>query len=135
MNPTIGSPTQYLQFGMQLRVSEDGKVVDDLDPAARYFRPTGWTAGTIASFFDGEATSEVGLKAGPSEDLWIAAQPDSAAVKQRRQQAADEAFETCVRGAPGRRRSAKPCATLMLAARPTRSCSRRRWRRSRDCSA
>ena len=43
-----------------------------LHPSRRYFRPTGQPAGTIGSYFDGEATSEVGLDAGFRNDLWIA---------------------------------------------------------------
>ncbi len=47
-----------------LAVEEDGEPVATLRPSRRYFRPTGQESGTIGSFFDGEATSEVGLKAG-----------------------------------------------------------------------
>jgi cytochrome c-type biogenesis protein CcmF len=33
-------------------------------------------AGPIGRFFDGEATSEIGLRSGAGEDFWAAFQPD-----------------------------------------------------------
>ncbi len=116
VNPTMRVTDQYLQFGQHLRVSEGGKVIAELYPARRYFRPTGMGTGDIASFFEGEATSEVGLKAGLTEDLWTAGGPFLAKVKQR-VQAADEAFATCVRAGPGSPPQCKDLRNLMLAAR------------------
>jgi cytochrome c-type biogenesis protein CcmF len=119
VNPTMRVTSQYLQFGMHLRVSEGGAEggagTKDLYTSRRYFRPTGQDAGSIADFFEGEATTEVGLSAGPTEDLWTAGQPDLSKVKQR-VQAADEAFATCVRGAPGAPPQCKDLRNLMLAA-------------------
>jgi cytochrome c-type biogenesis protein CcmF len=115
VNPTMRVTDQYLQFGMHLRVSEDGKVTDNLNTSRRYFRPTGQDAGSIADFFEGEATTEVGLSAGPTEDLWTAGQPDLSKVKQR-VQAADEAFRACVSAAPGSPPQCKDLRNLMLAA-------------------
>ncbi len=62
--------------------------------------PPASETGTLASFFDGEATSEVGLKAGAGSDLWTSVGPDIAAVR-RRAHAADRGFRACIRGAPG----------------------------------
>ncbi len=115
VNPTMRATGQYLQFGMHLRVSEDGKLIDDLYPSRRYFRPTGQPLGGIEDFFAGEATSEVGLKAGPLEDLWTAGQPNLAGVK-RRVRAADGAFAACVRAAPGAPPQCRALRDLMLAA-------------------
>lgn len=115
VKPTVAVNAEYLQFGSVLRVEEDGKLVALLHPNRRYFRPTGQGAGSIGSFFDGEATSEVGLKAGFAEDLWTAEQPDIAAV-QRRVRAADQGFRTCVRGGPGTPPQCKALALTMRAA-------------------
>jgi hypothetical protein len=73
------------------------------------------SAGTIGSFFDGEATSEVGLKAGLGSDLWTAVQPDIAGV-QRRVRAADAGFRACVSGAPGVPPQCEAVSRLMRAA-------------------
>ena len=114
VNPTMRVTNQYLQFGTHLRVTEDGKVTE-LYPSRRYFRPTGVTTGTIGSYFEGEATSEVGLKAGAWEDLWTAVQPNLAGVK-RRVSAAEEAFRTCVRGGPGAPPQCRALGQMMRAA-------------------
>ncbi len=115
VKPTVEVGAEYLQFGSVLRVEEDGKVVATLRPSRRYFRPTGQEIGAIGSFFEGEATSEVGLKAGLDSDLWTAMQPDIAAV-QRRVRAADKGFRACVSGAPGTPAECKAVAAMMRAA-------------------
>ena len=69
----------------------------------------------ISSYFAGEATSEVGLLAGFLNDLWVAEEPELAAV-QRRVRAADKGFEACVSGAPGTPPECKALGALMRAA-------------------
>jgi cytochrome c-type biogenesis protein CcmF len=115
VKPTVAVTDEYLQFGSVLRVEEDDKVVAILRPSRRYFRPTGQPVGTIGSFFEGEATSEVGLKSGFGEDLWAAPQPDISAVQQR-VRAADKGFRACVSGAPGTPPQCKALAATMRAA-------------------
>jgi cytochrome c-type biogenesis protein CcmF len=115
VKPTVAATDEYLKFGTVLRVEEDGKLVTTLRPSRRYFRPTGQPVGTIGSYFDGEATSEVGLKAGFGEDLWAAPQPDISAV-QRRVRAADKGFRACVKGVPGTPPQCKALALTMQAA-------------------
>ena len=115
VKPTVAVNSEYLQFGSVLRVAEGGKVVATLHPSRRYFRPTGQEVGTIGSYFEGEATSEVGLKAGIGEDLWAAPQPDISAI-QRRVRAADKGFRACVSGAPGTPPQCKALSAMMRAA-------------------
>jgi cytochrome c-type biogenesis protein CcmF len=115
VKPTVAVNSEYLQFGSVLRVEEDGKLVTVLHPSRRYFRPTGQPVSTIGSYFDGEATSEVGLKAGFGEDLWAAPQPDISAV-QRRVRAADKGFRACVKGVPGTPPQCKALAQTMRVA-------------------
>ena len=83
--------------------------------AASSARP-GSPPAAISSYFEGEATSEVGLKAGAGSDLWIAVQPDIAgdpATRQRRRQE----LRRMHRGGPGTPPQCKAVAALMLAAR------------------
>ncbi len=115
VKPTVAVDEEKFTFGSVLRVEEDGKVVGYLRPSQRFFRPTGQEAGTIGSFFGGEATSEVGLRAGLGADLWIAERPNITAV-QRRVRAADEGFEKCIEAGPGTPSQCKALKALMQAA-------------------
>ncbi|MET0305285.1 MAG: heme lyase CcmF/NrfE family subunit [Solirubrobacterales bacterium] len=112
--PTVGFDSNSFTFGAVLAVEQDGRR-SVLRPSRDYFRPTGQESGTISSFFEGEATSEVGLKAGPTSDLWTAVQPDISAVK-RRMRAADQGFRACVSGAPGTPPQCRAINRLMRAA-------------------
>ncbi len=115
VKPTVVVTDEYLQFGSILRVEEGGEVVATLHPSRRYFRPTGQQSGTIGSFFNGESTSEVGLKAGAGSDLWTAMQPDISGI-QERVRAADKGFRACVSGAPGTPPQCDAVAAMMRAA-------------------
>jgi cytochrome c-type biogenesis protein CcmF len=112
--PTVAVDREKFTFGAALAVEQDGKTFV-LHPSRRFFRPTGVRTGTISSFFAGEATSEVGLRAGVWDDFWTAVQPDIAAV-QRRVRAADRGFRACVGGAPGTPPVCRAVSQLMRAA-------------------
>jgi cytochrome c-type biogenesis protein CcmF len=112
--PTISVDERALTFGAVLGVEQGGERFE-LRPSRDYFRPTGVQGGTIGSFFSGEATSEVGLKAGVGSDLWTAVEPDLAAVK-RRVRMADRGFKACVGGEPGTPPQCEAIARLMRAA-------------------
>jgi cytochrome c-type biogenesis protein CcmF len=114
VRPTVAADPQKLTFGSVLAVRQGGDSFP-LRPSRRFYRPTGGEAGTIASFFEGEATSEVGLRAGVGSDFWVAPQPDIAAV-QRRARAADRGFRACVGGAPGTPPQCRAVSRLMQAA-------------------
>ncbi len=101
-------------FGAVLDVEQGGERFE-LRPNRRYFRPSGVEAGPLSSFFDGEATSEVGLRAGGGSDFWTAVQPDVSGVRQR-VRAADEGFRACVSGAPGTPPQCRAVSRLMRAA-------------------
>jgi cytochrome c-type biogenesis protein CcmF len=68
---------EKISFGALVNVSKNGKHVATLHPSRSYF-PSQDVAGLgqIGRFFDGEATSEVGLKTGLKRDIWTAVQPD-----------------------------------------------------------
>src|SRR3954468_8508380 len=65
-----------LTLGAVMTVTKDGKRVATLHPARNYY-PGNATAGPVGQYVTGEATSEVGLKAGATRDFWIAVQPDA----------------------------------------------------------
>jgi cytochrome c-type biogenesis protein CcmF len=112
--PTVRVDERAFTFGAVLRVALGGEEYT-LHPNREYHRPTGGQGGTISSFFDGEATSEVGLKAGLRSDFWTAVEPDISGVR-RRVRAADEGFRACVRGAPGVPPQCEAVSRLMRAA-------------------
>jgi cytochrome c-type biogenesis protein CcmF len=115
VKPTVRVTPEYLQFGNDLRVQQGGRTTATVRPSRRYFRPTGQETGTISSYFDGESTSEVDLKAGLGSDLWIAPQPDISGI-QKRVRAADRGFRACVSGAPGTPPQCDAVAAMMRAA-------------------
>jgi cytochrome c-type biogenesis protein CcmF len=112
--PTVSVNDEAFTFGAVLGIEQGGKRFT-LHPSRRFFRPTGVQTGTIGSFFDGEATSEVGLKAGVRSDLWTAVQPEISTVR-RRIRAADQGFQACLRNAPGTPPICRALAGLMQAA-------------------
>ncbi len=69
----VDEEEQRLTFGAVLNVERDGEETV-LNPSRNYY--SGRSAGTLASFFEGEATSEVGRNGGAAEDLWTAMRPD-----------------------------------------------------------
>jgi cytochrome c-type biogenesis protein CcmF len=114
VRPTVAVDDAKLGFGAVVAVRQGDKTTI-LRPSRRFYRPTGVRTGTIASFFDGEATSEVGLKAGIANDFWISEGPDITAIL-RRVRAADTGFGACVRGGPGTPPQCRSVSALMRAA-------------------
>jgi cytochrome c-type biogenesis protein CcmF len=112
--PTVSVDSNAITIGSVLAVERDGERTM-LYPSRRFFRPTGGESGAISDFFAGEATSEVGLEAGPLNDLWTALQPDISALR-RRVRAADAGFRACVSGAPGTPPQCRALSRLMRAA-------------------
>jgi cytochrome c-type biogenesis protein CcmF len=70
----IDPAEQRLSFGAVLDVDRDGHQFAILHPSRNYYSGSG--TGTVAGFFEGEATSEVGQSGGLKEDLWTAMRPD-----------------------------------------------------------
>ena len=113
--PTVDVDEQKFTFGAVLRVEEDGELVGHLRTSRQFHRPTGQEGGMISDYFSGEATSEVGLRPGFFNDLWIAEEPDMVDI-QRRVRAADQGFEACIQGGPGTPPQCKALGALMRAA-------------------
>ena len=115
LHPSASVTGLAFTAGARLRVEKDGKAFD-LQTNRRYYRPTGVAGNaTISSYFDGEADSDVGLRAGLVNDVWGVVQPDIKGV-QRRARAADAGFKACVAGGPGTPPQCKALAATMRAA-------------------
>jgi cytochrome c-type biogenesis protein CcmF len=67
---------ERIAFSALLDVDRDGKDFATLAPARNYYPTQDPSAGPIGRYFEGESTSEVGLRNGAGEDLWTAFQPD-----------------------------------------------------------
>jgi cytochrome c-type biogenesis protein CcmF len=74
--PTVDVDNERIAFGAVLDVQHDGKQYAVLSPSRNYYPSQDPALGPIGRFFNGDATSEVGLKSGGGQDLWTAFQPD-----------------------------------------------------------
>jgi cytochrome c-type biogenesis protein CcmF len=77
VSTTPAGELEKISFGAVVEVRRDGRLVTTLRPE-RGFYPSRDIAGLgpVGRFFEGEATSEVGLKAGLRRDIWAAMTPD-----------------------------------------------------------
>ncbi len=114
VRPTAQVDRLAFTAGAVLRVQQGGKAFT-LRPTRRFYRPTGGETSTISSYFDGEADSDIGLKAGLGSDFWTAIQPEISGV-QRHARAADQGFKACVSGKPGTPQQCQAVAATMRAA-------------------
>ena len=74
---------ERIDLGAQLRVARDGRKVADMTTVKSFFPSMAPFLGPISRFFEGEATSEVGLDAGWRRDIWTAIAPDIGALRPR----------------------------------------------------
>jgi cytochrome c-type biogenesis protein CcmF len=92
VRPTTRLAAEKISLGAVLDVRRGGRRVATLHPMRGYYpSPDQAGLGTIGRYFDGQATSEVGLRAGPTRDLWTAVEPDLGPL-QRFIDAADRRF-------------------------------------------
>jgi cytochrome c-type biogenesis protein CcmF len=68
---------ERIDFGAVLRVRRDGRDVATLRTERSYFPSAAPMLGPVSRFFEGEATSEVGLRAGLRRDVWASVAPDT----------------------------------------------------------
>ncbi len=114
LRPTAAVDPDKFSFGAKVAMRYGGTTTI-LHPSRRFYPPTGVPTGTIADRFDGEATSEVALKAGIGSDFWMSLAPDIGRVL-RRVRAADEGFRACVSGAPRTPPQCRAVSNMMRAA-------------------
>jgi cytochrome c-type biogenesis protein CcmF len=69
--------SEKVTLGAVLEVSKRGRHVATLAPNRGYYPSVDQSSlGRIGRFFNGDSTSELGLKAGFGRDIWTAVQPD-----------------------------------------------------------
>jgi cytochrome c-type biogenesis protein CcmF len=71
---------EKINLGADLRVRREGKV-SKLHTERSYFPSNSAGLGEVSRYFEGEATSEVGLRAGLGHDLWTVVAPDTGALE------------------------------------------------------
>ena len=67
---------EKIDLGAEMRVSRGGDVVGTLRTERSFFPSADPSLGPVSRFFEGEATSEVGLRAGLRRDVWSAISPN-----------------------------------------------------------
>jgi cytochrome c-type biogenesis protein CcmF len=83
VKPTATATAQKLSFGAVLRVTKGGKPVTTLRTTRGFYPSQDPTLGPIGRFFNGEADSNVGLRAGLTRDIWTVVNPDLAPLQSR----------------------------------------------------
>ncbi len=82
LRPTGALGAEKVTLGAVLDVSKDGRHVATLIPSRGYYPSLDEASfGRIGRFFNGDSTSELGLRASLTRDIWTAAQPDLSAVE------------------------------------------------------
>jgi len=76
LRPASNGRLERIDFGADLRVARDGRSLGTVVTEKSYFPSSGPMLGPVSRYFEGEATSEVGLRAGWQRDLWTAVSPD-----------------------------------------------------------
>ena len=67
---------EKIDLGAQVELRRDGRRVGSLVTERSYFPSSNASLGFVSRFFEGESTSEVGLRAGWRRDVWTAVSPD-----------------------------------------------------------
>jgi cytochrome c-type biogenesis protein CcmF len=75
VKPTVDIANEKIAFGALLEVRRGSKQFV-LSPTRNYYRSQDPSQGPIGRFFQGESTSEVGLRAGIRNDFWTAVRPN-----------------------------------------------------------
>jgi cytochrome c-type biogenesis protein CcmF len=77
VRPVSSLAAEKITLGTVLEVTKGGKHVTSLVPTRGYYPSLNDGAyGRIGRFFEGDATSELGLRAGLTRDIWTTVQPD-----------------------------------------------------------
>ena len=81
VRPTAALSDQKITLGAVLDVSKHGRHVTTLIPSRGYYPSLDQASlGRIGRFFNGDSTSELGLRPSLTRDIWTAAQPDLSPV-------------------------------------------------------
>ncbi|MEA2468481.1 MAG: cytochrome c-type biosis protein CcmF [Thermoleophilaceae bacterium] len=81
VGPTSSLDAAKVSLGAVLDVSSKGRHVATLSPTRDYYTSLDERQfGRIGRFFEGDSTSELGLRSGVGRDIWTAVQPDLSPV-------------------------------------------------------
>jgi cytochrome c-type biogenesis protein CcmF len=123
--PTTRLESEKVSLGAVLTVRRDGKRVGTLRPTRGYYPSSDPNLGPVGRYFEGQATSEVGLRAGMRRDLWTAVEPDleplEGVVRQADRRFADarpDLQAVLIAAIAERYRSNPPPATFRIIASP-----------------
>jgi cytochrome c-type biogenesis protein CcmF len=115
VRPTSSVDSLAFDAGAVLRVEHGGDTFT-VKTERHFYRPTGRSGESgISTYFDGEADSTIGLKAGLGSDFWAAIQPNTVGVINDARKA-EEGLKACVTGAPGTPAQCKELGGMMKAA-------------------
>src|SRR3954454_14959473 len=74
---------ERIDLGARIDIRKDGPLVQRMVTKRSYFPSADPTLGPVSRFFEGEATSEVALRAGFRRDIWPVISPSLAALDSR----------------------------------------------------
>jgi cytochrome c-type biogenesis protein CcmF len=77
---------ERISLGAVLRVTRDGDAPKTIATSKDYFPSQDPSLGPVSRFFEGEATSEVGLRQSMLKDVWSAVNPDTSRLRARIEQ-------------------------------------------------
>jgi cytochrome c-type biogenesis protein CcmF len=95
VRPTASATAQKLSFGAVLDVSKGGNHVTTLHTTRGFYPSQDPTLGQIGRFFNGNADSDVGLRAGLTKDIWTVVNPNLAPLQSLISQG-DRVFQTAL---------------------------------------
>jgi cytochrome c-type biogenesis protein CcmF len=78
VKPTAQIFEERVQFGAEVAVTRNGKDQGTINPTKSWYPAN--LAPTVGDAFSGESETDVGLRAGPLRDLWIAIEPDTSKI-------------------------------------------------------
>jgi cytochrome c-type biogenesis protein CcmF len=81
LRATSALSNEKVTLGAILDVSKSGRHVATMTPTRGYYPALDPGLGPVGRYFAGEATSEVGLRAGLRRDIWTAVQPNIGAMQ------------------------------------------------------
>ena len=108
---------EKINLGADLRVRRDGGDPRTVHTERSYFPSSDPSLGAVSRYFEGEATSEVGLEAGFRRDFWATVAPDTRLLR-RVIRRGDRVFEAAPR--PAAQRAAALGEALAASRPPTR---------------
>jgi cytochrome c-type biogenesis protein CcmF len=120
VRPVADIDRERIALGAVLSVGRPGEPRHELVTQRRYYPSSDPTLGPIGRFFEGEATSEVGLRAGLRRDLWTVIQPAPVQL----QETVDALDKRFAKASPQQQARAVAAFTALWEVRPSASAFR-----------